>query len=372
MSEKEEQDLGFDFLEDELLPGLELNTEFEAEEIPEEEYEIPLLEEEEEEKEEKEEKKETETTTEVAEKVEVKKEETDDSEKTELSIKFSDFYNVLKENELIELEEGEEITEESLIYGLQKAVNNKAANQIYDLVTKTQGQVGWKLFEDVFIKGAGKEYLLANQEQLDLDNLDLDDEVVQEQLYRQYLSETSQMDPEGIDEQIEFLIDKDKLAARAHFARKELIKTRDSKKEAIATKAEAFTKQGRDNEQGYITALSTTLSEVAKTKEIDGVPLTADDSRVLVSYMTNKKIELTNGMKISEFERDMLELRKDPRTALKLAKLVKEKLNTTPIENNGISKKANFLFKEIESEIKKQPKKAQEEKDLQKLLKMLD
>lgn len=372
---EKEEEFGFSFVDEDAIPGLTLAEPDQDEFEEAEEIELPGLE-----VAEPETKTEEETTEEESEEEETTEEKTEETEEKEpeasadgeLKIKFSDFYSVLKDHDLVDLAEGEEVTEENLIKGLTEASKKNAANQIYDLVTKVQGAEGWKLFEDVFIKGASKDYLATHYEQEELATLDLEDPIIQEDLYRQYLKETSQMADEDIDDQIEFYKTKNTLGAKAESARTELIKTRDKQKELASAQAEERTNKVKQAEQAYVTSLSDTLTEVSKEKEIDGVPITPEDSRVLVGYVTSKKYELNNGQKISEFEKDLLELRKDPKTALKLAKLVKDKLSVKQIEKAGVSKKATFLFKEIESEVKKEPKEKAEQIELSRILKMLD
>jgi hypothetical protein len=371
MENENNVDLGFDFLED--LPGLELAP-VELDEnhsgIEPEEIDLPGFEEEKPEEEEKEEVKEEEV--EVEEEKAEEKSEKPNSEDTSLTIKFSEFFSVLKDNDLIKIEDGEEVTEESLINGLKAAAKDNAASQIYDLVTKAQGQKGWKLFEDIFVKGASEKYVSTHFEQSELETRDLSDEIIQEETFRQYLKETAQLPDDEIQDQIDFAKEKGKLEAKAIAAKAHLIKTRDSKKESDAAEAEERITRNRQAEQAYIDGLTVKMSEAAKAKEIGGVPLSAEDSKILVGYMTQRKYKLQNGMDISEFDKDLLDLRKDPEAALKLAALVKSKLNVTKIEKQGASKKSSFLFKEIENSVKKEIQEKPEAIEYEKLLKILD
>jgi len=372
--EKDQQNLGFDFMDDDFLPGLELEevpTEVEIEvdevELDEEETEVPKkegesskedLEEDPEEEEEEEQENEDKT-----------KSKGNTSEK--LSLDASTFFEILKEQNLFKLEDDADLSEENIILGLKKATEENAAMQIYDVVTKHQGQNGWKLFQDIFLKGAGKAYLEEHNKQVEIESLDLDSPEAQEAIYREYLKEVTQMPIEEIDEQIEFLKEKNKLASKADFAKSELIKARENNKKLEVQRSADAVEKRKAKEQEYVDSIELTLVEAMKVKEIDGVPLKQDDSRELLPYMVEKKYELPNGVKITEFERDLIELRKDPKTAIKLAKLAKEKLNLSPIEDKGVSKKASFLFKEVQADTKKTVSSSANDVKFDELLKIL-
>ncbi len=363
----ENKNLGFEFLE---VEGLEIDDQI----IEIDENAIPQIDlDEEEEEEEVLEKKEVEekVVEEEQEEEEEVEEEEEETELENLSVKITDFVDVLKENELFSIEEGVEVTEEVIIEGIKKASELKAAKNIYEIVTKVKGEKGWSLFEDLFIKGAGNDYLENAFEIEELESLDLEDASVQEKVYAQYLKETTQMTDEEIGDQITFFKEKNKLDAKAEFARTELIKSKENIKKTAADRAAEIEKEKSEKETAYKETLKASLKEAMEKKEIEGVPLTSDDQNSLIPYMTAKKFELANGIKISEFERDMLDLRRSPNTALKLAKLVKEKLNTSIVADKKESKKAKFLFKELENQVRK-PAPESKGPDLSKLLNILD
>ena len=87
-------------------------------------------------------------------------------------------------------------------------------------------------------------------------------------------------------------------------------------------------------------AVSTALSN----REINGIPLSLNDNKELLPFATDLNWKLANGMLITDADKAILEIKKDPVKWVALCKLLKEDLNVNPIKNKGADEKAKAVF----------------------------
>jgi hypothetical protein len=105
-------------------------------------------------------------------------------------------------------------------------------------------------------------------------------------------------------------------------------------------------KQEKDRDIATAKSLQRIITEKLKTQEIDGVPLTQKDAEEVFAYLTNKPYKLASGEKLTEFDKDILELNRPENHELKikLGLLLRKKLDLTSVKKTTISKKSDALF----------------------------
>ena len=80
-----------------------------------------------------------------------------------------------------------------------------------------------------------------------------------------------------------------------------------------------------------------------QAKEIDGIPFSLKEAKELLEYATKPVYEHTQTKeKLSEFDKALLEVKKDPKQYIKLVKLIKNGLNI----KSAVEKKASEITKD--------------------------
>ena len=237
-----------------------------------------------------------------------------------------------------------EWTEESFLEKFDEISEKNARSKIQEILTDGWGESGIQMFNDIFIKKVPvKEYLSAYAEAEDFDSLDLDRVGNQKLVVRTYL-ESMGVDEDEIYEQIELLEEKDKLADRAEKYKEKLMEDRVAQMQQMAQKREAAIRQQRALESQRFNAISQVVTNALKEKEINGIPLSTSDTSELLRYVTAPAYKLQNGQEITELDKKLIELRRDPAKWVALGKLLKEDLNVGPIKSKGEDEKKAKVF----------------------------
>lgn len=243
---------------------------------------------------------------------------------------------------------GDELPEKfdtkSFLEFYDKFTENKISAGIEDKISDKWGDEGIKIFNDIFVNGVDpREYFGKYNEILDLKSLDLEKEVNQKLVISAYLEALGQ-DEEEILDQIEVLEDKGKLAERSEKYREKLIEDQNRELSRIATDKENQVIEARKAQLVRMTAIKEVASKALEAKEINGIPLNVNDSKELVPYATELNWKLANGTLITDADKAILEIKRDPSKWLALCKLLKEDLNITPIKTKGAEEKADEVF----------------------------
>lgn len=222
----------------------------------------------------------------------------------------------------------------------------KGAIGILDNFLNQFGEDYRKMFDAVFVNGVKpQDYLQAFTKIESFSNLDLADENNQERVMRTYYKELK-WDDERINNKIQKLKDYGDLEDEAKSYHEVLLNK--EKETAAQIEQKKIDEQKQEKERDLATAKSfqRILSEKLKTQEIDGVPLTQKDAEEVLAYLTNKPYKLASGEKLTEFDKDLLELNRPENHELKikLGLLLRKKLDLTSVKKTTISKKSDALF----------------------------
>lgn len=248
-------------------------------------------------------------------------------------------------------------TEESFLEKFEELSEANSKQKITEMLTDKWGEIGVEMFDDIFIKKVPiKEYLTAYGEAEDFSKIDLDLPASQKLVVKSYLEKMG-VDEDEIFEQIELLEEKGKLLDRAEKYKEKLIEDRLAEMQEIAAKRDAAIQAQKKQEADRKAAINAALTEALKAKEVNGIPLSTNDGKDLLQFVTAPAYKLQSGQEITEFDKRILDIKKDPKKLLALGKLLKEDLNVTPIKNKAADETKTQVFDFVKTG--KSPKKGE-------------
>lgn len=222
----------------------------------------------------------------------------------------------------------------------------KGAIGILDTFLGQFGEEYRKMFDAVFVNGVKpQDYLQSFSKIESMKTLDLADEGNQEKVMRTYYKELK-WDDARIDSKIQKLKDYGDLEDEAQSYHEVLLnKEQEQAAQIEQKKIEEATKE-KERDATTAKSYQRILAEKLKNQEIDGVPLTQKDAQDVLAYLTNKPYKLASGEKLTEFDKDILELNRPENHELKikLGLLLRKKLDLTSVKKTTISKKSDALF----------------------------
>lgn len=204
-------------------------------------------------------------------------------------------------------------------------------------------------FDSIFNKGVDpKEYYAVANKIDDYANVDLTKESNQERIVREGLAEEG-YDSDDIDAKVQKLKDYSDLEDESKRVQKLLVKKQVQKKEQLTRDSEARVAQDAQNKQQYVQAVKTVLTEKLKAKEFDGIPLNPELAKEVASSLTNENWQLADGTKLTDFDVELLNLKKPENYALKvklalIMNVLKKDPTLSTIKKAVISKGAKELF----------------------------
>lgn len=242
--------------------------------------------------------------------------------------------------ENIEIKNPEEFLER---FNLEK---KKGAISILDTFLGQFGEEYRNMFDAVFVKGVKpNDYLTSFAKIESIQSLDLTDENNQERVMRAYYKDLK-LDDTKIDDKIQKLKDYGDLEEEAKTYHGVLLNKEQEVAATIIQQKEDELNKEKERDVTTTKSYQRILSEKLKSQEIDGVPLTQKDAEDVLAYLTNKPYKLASGEKLTEYDKDLLELNRPENHELKikLGLLLRKKLDLTSVKKTTISKKSDALF----------------------------
>lgn len=224
-----------------------------------------------------------------------------------------------------------------------------------DIVNNFIGQFGedyQQAFQAIFVKGVDpKDYFGTYNNIQSFSDLDLSQEGNQVSVIKQALADQG-FEPEDIDTEVERLKnygDLETVAAKHH---KVLVKKETAKLAQMEQQREQELQKQQAYKQQYVQNVQTVLQDKLKAKEFDGIPLNPKLANELQDFLLVDKYQTSSGEKLTEFDRQILELKRPENHSLKVkVGLILKILETDPtlstIQKRGISKKSDDLFSEV-------------------------
>jgi hypothetical protein len=254
----------------------------------------------------------------------------------------------LKERGLVdyELEEGQELSDEDadnlLEDSWEKSVEAEVEATIKDLPDELKQLIKFAS------KGGDVGELLGKMVQHATSGINKNSDISNEDV--QVLAVTMDLrnqgyDQEYIDDQIEFLKEKDKLEGIAKKSFDKIVAEQENEtanqvqrqKEAI----EYRKKQARE----YKSNITTHINSL---EDAGGLPISKQDKSILPTYISEPTVELQDGRVVSEMQADLFKVMADKDKIVLLAKLLKSDFDFSAIERKKQSQAARGIKDEIQ------------------------
>lgn len=222
----------------------------------------------------------------------------------------------------------------------------KGAISILDNFLNQFGDDYRQMFDAVFVNGVKpQEYLQSFAKMEAINSLDISSESNQERIVRAYYKGLK-WDENKIEGRIQKLKDYGDLEDEAKTYQEILLnKEREQLAETERKKQEEL-QEAKLKELNARKSLQRVLTDKLKAQDFDGIPLNEKEAQAALEYMTDKKYKLPSGELLSEYDKDLLELSRPENHELKvkLALLLRKKLDLKDVKKQTISKKSDQLF----------------------------
>jgi len=224
-----------------------------------------------------------------------------------------------------------------------------------DIVENFIGQFGEdykQAFDAIFVKGVDpKDYFSAYNNIQSFADLDLSQESNQVAVIKQALADQG-FEPEDIDTEVERLKNYGDLESVSGKHHKVLIKKESAKLAKLEETKQVELQKQQAYRQQYVQNVQSVLQDKLKAKEFDGIPINPKLANELQDFLLVDKYQTSSGEKLTEFDRQILELKRPENHALKvkmglLMKILETDPTLSTIQKRGISKKSDDLFSEV-------------------------
>lgn len=237
-----------------------------------------------------------------------------------------------------ELEEGEELDDDKAALLIENKFEDSIEEKVKELIGDLPDTV--KNLVKFAANGGDVDSYISKLRDKGLGtitkDLDLDEEKNQILVVKQRLLAQGE-DEDDVEDQIEFLKEKGKLAdaAEKHFSKwkKEVEKS----EEDLVESQKKIKKQNKENQIKFKSDISKILSE---KEEIQNLKFSQSDKKDLPNYISTPSVELEDGRVLTPFYHDLFETLKDKEKTLLLAKLIKSGFDFSDIEKTVKTKQA--------------------------------
>lgn len=240
-------------------------------------------------------------------------------------------------------EEPDTSTAEGLAQRFKMEFANQANNFLWNNILAHHGDEGKEAFKAIFIDGVKpNEYFSTYNNIVSVAELEVDNEDHQETIIRNYYLSKNK-NQEFISKKIQKLKDLGEMEDTATEFKEELIEMESEKLEIMRQQAEAAKQNAEAYKQHYNQEVNTILSQKLKEKEFDSIPVTQKVAQETAEFLLQERYQLSDGSKLSEFDKYILDLRRPENyaTKVKLALLIQQMQKDptfTSIQKKGISK----------------------------------
>ena len=250
-----------------------------------------------------------------------------------------------------ELEEGEELDEDTALELLEEGFESGVENRISELLGGLPNEL--QALNKYVLNGGDMNDFLSKMNTMGASTgitatLDISNEKNQELVVRQ-MYEDEGMDDDFIDTQLESLKDTGKLGA---FARKrfEKWKEQDNKvSQQAAQQQELQAKAQREKARQYYSSLKTAVNG-----EFEGIKLSAKDKNEIPGFMTDRNIKLSNGAVVTPFNQNLMEVLQNETASIQLAKLLRDRKKDGTFDFSQLEKVATTkVTKEVKDNIRR-------------------
>jgi len=282
-------------------------------------------------------------------------EEEEEQEGEESAVNFGALANDLAELGVFSKNEGEESIEidssEDFVTRFTEE-KTKAANEMVSNFIGQFGQDYQDAFDAIYVKGLDPKTFFSAQAKLEsFTDMDLSVERNQEAIVRQTLLNQG-FEPDDAESEIDRLKNYGDLEDVSKKHHKVLIKKESASLKQQTLEAQQKQQNKLAQKQEYAQNVNDVLTEKAKNKEFDGIPLNPKIARELQDFLLVDKWKTESGETLTDFDKTILDLKRPENHANKvkiglLLKLLENDPTLSTIQKSGVSKKSSALFKEV-------------------------
>ena len=254
----------------------------------------------------------------------------------------------LKERGLVdyELEEGQELSDDDadnlLEDSWEKSVEAEVEATIKDLPDELKQLIKFAS------KGGDVGELLGKMVQHATSGINKNSDISNEDV--QVLAVTMDLrsqgyDQEYIDDQIEFLKEKDKLEGIAKKSFDKIVAEQETETAGEVQRQKEAVEFRKKQAREYKTNITTHINSL---DEMGGLPISKQDKTILPTYISEPTVELQDGRFVSEMQADLFKVMADKDKIVLLAKLLKTDFDFSAIERKKQSQAARGIRDEVQ------------------------
>jgi hypothetical protein len=254
----------------------------------------------------------------------------------------------LKERGLVdyELEEGQELSDDDadnlLEDSWEKSVEAEVEATIKDLPDELKQLIKFAS------KGGDVGQLLGKMVQHATSGINKNSDISNEDV--QVLAVTMDLrnqgyDQEYIDDQIEFLKEKDKLEGIAKKSFDKIVTEQEAETAGQVQRQKEVLEYRKKQAREYKTNITTHINSL---DEMGGLPISKQDKTILPTYISEPTVELQDGRVVSEMQADLFKVMADKDKIVLLAKLLKSDFDFSAIERKKQSQAARGIRDEVQ------------------------
>jgi hypothetical protein len=246
-------------------------------------------------------------------------------------------------------EEPEIDSPEQFLEQFQTEKKRGAAEIIENFLSK-YGDEYREAFQAIFINGVSPQEYLSTYAQVEtFKGLELaGNEAAQERVIRETLKQQG-FELDDIDAEVERLKNYGDLETTSQRYHKMLVKREESRLQELSEKKAKEKENEERQDKAYQASITKILTDKARAKSFDGLPVTVKDAQDTLAYLSVKKYKTPSGELLTEFDRELLELKRPENHELrvKLALLLRNKLDLTRVQKAAVSSENKGLFSEL-------------------------
>jgi hypothetical protein len=152
-------------------------------------------------------------------------------------------------------------------------------------------------------------------------------------------------DQEYINDQIEFLKEKDKLEGIAKKSFDKIVAEQETETAGQVQKQKEVLEYRKKQAREYKTNIT---SHINSLEEMGGLPISKQDKTILPTYISEPTVELQDGRVVSEMQADLFKVMADKDKIVLLAKLLKSDFDFSAIERKKQSQAARGIRDEVQ------------------------
>jgi len=218
----------------------------------------------------------------------------------------------------LEIEEGEEITEDKFIDLQDKEIEARVDEALEGFLEELDDD-GAAFLKFKKEGGTTSDFFNTYKGNTGRPSGDLDDPIYQEKVSRYYYKNIENLDSEDLDDRIEWLKDSGKLEKYAEKHDSQLTKSEKQTKEDLQEQAKVNAKALEDKKAEFVNSVRETLEE---TDEIDNFKFTPTEKKSLHAFITKPSVKVGKNQYVTGFQSKLQTALKDKSKMLVLAKLL--------------------------------------------------